>query len=249
MNFQDLHELLRLELLRRIERGDLTGTRLASQTEFQQGHVSNFLNRKRALSLDGLDRVLAAQCLTIDELLPLHLSASSDHSGQQPVAATETDSPERADNLQEIPVVSFAAAADQPQILPASIIQSIQISASLLSERRAFQGRRTMGWQRFVAIRADAQQAAAMEPVLSIGCIAVIDRHYNSLAPHHAHQPSPFAIRYGPGLIIRYIEFETGQPLLRPSSVSHPIQLLEVAGNQSASDYIIGRVCLIIDEL
>jgi len=34
MNFQDLHELLRLEVLRRIESGDLTGTRLAGQAGF-----------------------------------------------------------------------------------------------------------------------------------------------------------------------------------------------------------------------
>src|SRR5437763_15224163 len=75
MNFQDLHELLRVELLRRIERGTLTGSRLALQAGFQQAHISNFLNKKRALSLEGLDRVLASQNLTIDQILPLELSA------------------------------------------------------------------------------------------------------------------------------------------------------------------------------
>ena len=74
MNFQDLHELLRVELLRRIERGTLTGSRLAQQAGFQQAHISNFLNRKRALSLEGLDRVLASQNLTIDQILPLDIS-------------------------------------------------------------------------------------------------------------------------------------------------------------------------------
>ena len=39
MNFQDLHELVRLELLRRIERGALTRTRLAQQAGFQQAPV------------------------------------------------------------------------------------------------------------------------------------------------------------------------------------------------------------------
>src|SRR5438270_4174314 len=77
MNFQDLHELLRLELLRRIERGILTGSRLAQQAGFQQAHISNFLNRKRALSLEGLDRVLAAQNLTIDQILPLEITAAA----------------------------------------------------------------------------------------------------------------------------------------------------------------------------
>src|ERR1700730_146600 len=77
MNFQDLHDLVRLELFRRIERGTLTGSRLAQQAGFQQAHISNFLNRKRALSLEGLDRVLAAQNLTIDQILPLELTAAA----------------------------------------------------------------------------------------------------------------------------------------------------------------------------
>ncbi len=74
MNFQYLHELLRLELLRRIEQGSLTGTKLAQQAGFQQAHISNFLNKKRSLSLEGLDRVLAAQNLTVDQLLPVDLN-------------------------------------------------------------------------------------------------------------------------------------------------------------------------------
>src|SRR5271163_2588161 len=77
MNFQDLHELLRVELVRRIERGTLTGSRLAQQAGFQQAHISNFLNRKRALSLEGLDRVLASQNLSIDQILPLDLAAAA----------------------------------------------------------------------------------------------------------------------------------------------------------------------------
>ena len=77
MNFQELHELLRLELVRRIERGSLTGRRLASQAGFQQAHISNFLNGRRSLSLEGLDRVLAAQHLTVDQLLPVELAAAA----------------------------------------------------------------------------------------------------------------------------------------------------------------------------
>ena len=76
MNFQDIHELLRLELLRRIELGSLTGTSLARQSNFRQAHISNFLNRKRSLSLDGLDRVLASQNLSIEQILPLEILRS-----------------------------------------------------------------------------------------------------------------------------------------------------------------------------
>src|SRR5258707_912979 len=118
MNFQDLHELLRLELQRRIERGTLTGSRLAQQAGFQQAHISNFLNRKRSLSLEGLDRVLASQNLTIEQILPLELAAAA------PV--------QPCDPVEFIPVVSPSAAMDEPRIPVSSIIETIQVSSSRL---------------------------------------------------------------------------------------------------------------------
>ena len=85
MNFQDLHELLRQELQRRIENGALTGAQLARQAGFQQAHMSNFINSKRSLSLEGLDRVLASQNLTIEQILPLELNASALNSDRKSV--------------------------------------------------------------------------------------------------------------------------------------------------------------------
>src|SRR6185312_10435896 len=96
MNFHDLHELLRLELLRRIERGALTGSRLAHQAGFQQAHISNFLNRKRALSLEGLDRVLASQSLSIDQILPLEIDLA---------ASAAPSPPASSDPIEIVPVV------------------------------------------------------------------------------------------------------------------------------------------------
>src|SRR6202051_2337663 len=117
MNFQDLHELLRVELMRRIERGPLTGSRLAQQAGFQQAHISNFLNRKRSLSLEGLDRVLASQNLSIDQILPVDITAA-----QSPVPI-QTSEP-----IEIVPVVSPSVAMDEARILPAFIIETIQVS-------------------------------------------------------------------------------------------------------------------------
>src|ERR1700690_2182104 len=105
MNFQDLHELLRLELLRRIERGTLTGTRLAQQAGFQQAHISNFLNRKRALSLEGLDRVLAAQNLSVNQIPP-------------PRPPPPCSPPAASEPIEIVPVVSPSAAMDEARIPP-----------------------------------------------------------------------------------------------------------------------------------
>src|SRR5437764_4768149 len=69
MKFKALQENLRKALWARIEAGDLTGMRLADQIGVQQAHVSNFLNRKRGLSLEAMDRVLGAQKLSVLDLL------------------------------------------------------------------------------------------------------------------------------------------------------------------------------------
>jgi transcriptional regulator with XRE-family HTH domain len=236
MNFQDLHELLRVELQRRIERGTLTRSRLAQQAGFQQAHISNFLNRKRALSLEGLDRVLASQNLTIDQILPLDLAA-----GQSPIPTS--------DPIEIVPVVSPSAAMDEARISPSAIIETIQVSASRLHDNRARPSTKHAHWQRFLAIRTDTQQSAAMDPLVSPGAIAVLDRHYNSLAPYRAHQPTLYAVRCGAALLLRFVDFDEGRLILRPYSRDFPVQLLPLATHETPGDYIVGRVCLVFSEL
>jgi hypothetical protein len=237
MNFQDLHELLRLELLRRIERGSLTGSRVAQQAGFQPAHVSNFLNRKRSLSLEGLDRVLASQNITIDQLLPLDLTAAQ----SVPIRVS--------DPTEIVPVVSPSAAMDEARILPSAIIETIQVSASRLHDNRARPSAKHAHWQRFLAIRADTQQSAAMDPIVSPGAIAVLDRHYNSLAPYRANQPTLYAVRCGAALLLRFVDFDEGRLILRPYSRDFPVQLLPLATHETPADYIVGRVCLVFSEL
>jgi hypothetical protein len=204
-----------------------------------QAHISNFLNRKRALSLEGLDRVLASQKLSVEHILPLDLNASA-------FAPTPI---ENSEPIESIPVVSPSAAMDDARILPASIIETIQVSASRLQDNRARPSTKYANWQRFLAIRADAQQSAAMDPLLSRGAIAVLDRHYNSLAPYRAHQPTLYAVRTGAALLLRFVDFDEGRLILRPYSRDFPVQLLPLASHETPADYLVGRVCLIFSEL
>jgi hypothetical protein len=238
MNFQDLHELVRLELMRRIERGTLTGTRLAQQAGFQQAHISNFLNRKRALSLEGLDRVLAAQHLRIEEILPLEMTAGA----ATPRIAQENDPTEM------IPIVSPSSAMDDASIAPSAVIESVPVALSRLYGNRARAAGQRAHWQRFLAIRIDAQQAAAMEPLLPAGSIAVMDRHYNSLA-YRANQPSIYAVRFGPTLLLRHVDFDDRHLILRPYARNFPVQLLPLTPEESPGDYIVGRVCMVMAEV
>jgi transcriptional regulator with XRE-family HTH domain len=234
MTFADLHERLRLELLRRIEAGTLTGSRLAQQAGFQQAHISNFLNRKRSLSLEGLDRVLAAQKISIDQILPVELAASENN------ASTPTEM---------VPLVAASVAMDAARIPAAAVIESIPVSESLLYENRSRAAPGNMQWQRFVGLRMDAQHAAAMEPVLGSGSIVILDRHYTSLALYRSQQRNLYAVRIGNSLVVRYVDLEEKHLILRPYSIAHPAQLVTLRSGQSPSDLIVGRVCLVLSEL
>jgi transcriptional regulator with XRE-family HTH domain len=238
MNFQHLHELLRTELLRRIERGLLTQSRLAQQAGFQQAHISNFLNRKRALSLEGLDRVLASQNLTIDQILPLDIAAA---------AAPKTH--RTHEPIEIVPVVSSSVAMDEARVAEPAVIETVQVSASRLHDNRARPSTKYAHWHRFLAIRADAQQAAAMQPLVAPGSIAVLDRHYNSLAPYRAQQPTLYAVRCGAALLLRYVDFDDGHLILRPYSREFSVQLIRLASHESPADYLVGRVCFLFSEL
>jgi hypothetical protein len=239
MNFEDLHESLRMELGRRIERGLLTGTELARQTGFKQAHISNFLNGRRALSLSGLDRVLAAQGMSVDQMMPLDLSASSE---SEPNAETEA-----------VPVVSIATAVNDAVVRPEAVIETVQIAASALRGNRWWAPEKFAQWQRYVAVRADAQQAAAMDPLITPGALVVLDRHYHSLAPYSAQRRTLYAVRVGGGagggLLLRYVEFDGGSLILRPLAQDVSVQVITPAAKETPADYIVGRVCVVVSEL
>jgi len=244
MNFADLHELLRLELLRRIEAGSLTGTRLAQLTGFRQAHISNFLNRRRSLSLEGLNRVLEAQHLSVDQLIPLSLAATS----TPPSEDTLTSSP---DPIELVPVVTPGAAMRDARILPSNSLEYLHLASARLSSGLSRPVADRAPWQRFVALRVDAQQAAAMAPLLPRGTLVVLDRHYTSLAPFRPSQPNLYAVRGGSGLLLRYVDLEDTRLILRPLALEHPIQLIEldVPVDRRLPDHLVGRVCLQLSEL
>jgi hypothetical protein len=235
MNFQDLQELLRIELLRRIELGMLTGTGLARQVGFRQAHISNYLNKKRALSLEGLDRVLAAQGLSLDQMIPLELGATS-------------STPLPKDGIVEVPVVSAATAMNERVVRPESVVEILHVAASRLRDNRARNSAKIARWQRFVGIRVDAQQAAAMAPMIGEGAIVVLDRHYDRVAPYRAHRRSFCAVRRGPGLVLRLVELDGGRLILRPLSLAFPVEVLGLMPAETPADYLVGRVCVAVSE-
>jgi hypothetical protein len=234
MNFTQLQERLRLELLRRIDRGSVNGALLARQTGFQPSHISNFLRRRRTLSVDGLDRLLAAQMLTVRDLLALDDSSSGPRDAASSISHTA------------VPVVTPSAAIHDAVPPGSATFDLVQLPLGVLEKMRSRRATSRRGWSRFVSVRLTRQQAAGMQPMLPPETIAVLDRHYNSPVAYQPPQPSIFAVRVGNALQFRLTEFENNRLILRPLELNHPVQLLALGPHEMPSDLIVGRVCLTI---
>src|ERR1700676_1177000 len=106
MNFSQLQDRVRLELLRRIERGTLSVSLLARQTGLAQAHISNFLHGRRGLSLGALDKVLSAQRLQVSDLLPEQRGAFLD---------------EQIGPVAQVPLVPHGVAIMDPNLRPSIV--------------------------------------------------------------------------------------------------------------------------------
>ena len=234
MNITQMHERLRLELLRRIQRGTLSVSLLARQTGYGQPHLSNFLRSRRQLSLEAMDRVLAAQHLTAPDLLPPLAS------GADAVSVEEGSA---------VPVVSHAAALFEPYIRPSAVQSMLQLPAGAMRSVRSRASGTRLTWERFVAVHIAAADALAMDPLVLPDAIALIDRHYNALAAYRPNRPNLYAVRHGAHLTLRYAEFLSSHLVLRPHNIAFPLDLLEVGPGESPSELIAGRVVLVLNEL
>jgi len=233
MNFTQMHERLRLELLRRIQRGTLSVSLLARQTGFGQPHLSNFLRNRRQLSLEAIDSVLAAQHMTATDLLPvLHQPGSLPMDGEE----------------SSVPLVSHHAALFEPYIRPSAAQFMLRLPAGALQSIRSRVTSPRRAWQRFVAVRVPAADALPMEPLVLPDATALLDRHYTSLMPYRPNRSNLYAVRHGSHLTLRYVDFVSNRLVLRPHNIGFSVDLIEVDPDKSPADFIVGRVALILNE-
>ncbi|MGD0737859.1 MAG: helix-turn-helix transcriptional regulator [Terracidiphilus sp.] len=229
-----MHERLRLELLRRIQRGTLSVSFLARQSGFGQAHLSNFLHGRRQLSLDAMDRILAAQRLKADDLLPV-------------LRQTDDLSLDVAGN--SVPIVPHASALFEPYIRPSTVQSMLHLEAGVLQSLHTRVSNPRRAWQRFVAVRIPASEAQAMDPLVLPDAIVLIDRHYNSIATYRPNRPNLYAVRKGAHLTVRYADFLLNRLVLRPHNGAFAVELVEIDPGGSPGDLLAGRVALIINEL
>ena len=234
MKFKILQDNLRRILWERIESGELTGLRLAQQTGFKQAHISNFLNRKRGLSIEGMDKVLSVQHLSVLDLL-------------DPVEVNKRASilPPSGDEFENVLLTDASTAATEPLITAMRVLEILKFKKRFLSKLKAETEGDRSSWHRFVLIKLDPRDAAAMSPRLTAGATLLIDRHYNSLKPYRKGEFNMYAVLKNDTCAVRYVEPGGNHLLLRPHSHSHPIEVLSISEGKSPSDYLVGRVAQI----
>src|ERR1700681_733028 len=138
MKFKVLQDNLRKALRSRIEEGNLTGLRLAQQTGFKQAHISNFLNKKRGLSIEGMDKVLQVQHLSVLDLL--------DPSEVNKRASILPPSP---DEFENVLLTDASTAATQPLIASMHVKEILKFKKSFLRKLKPGGEGDRSAWQRF----------------------------------------------------------------------------------------------------
>ncbi len=231
MKFRMLQENLRKTLWERIDAGELTGLRLAEQTGFKQAHISNFLNRKRGLSLEGMDKVLNVQHLSVLDLI-------------DPAEVNKRASilPPSEDEFDNIVVADAHIAASEALIMSMHVKEILKFKKSFLKRlKEDVEGDRS-SWERFVIIKADTQEGMSMYPRTMPGATLLLDRHYNSLIPYRKGESNIYAVRKDESCTIKYVESADSQLILRPHNPAYPIEVITLEDGQKPGDYIVGRV-------
>ena len=232
MKFRALQENLRKILWDRIEAGELTGLRLAQQTGFKQAHISNFLNRKRGLSLEGMDKVLQVQHLSVFDLL-------------DPAEVNKRASvlPPSNDDFENVALTDCAIAATQPLIASMHVKGFLKFKKSFLHKLRPDPEGNHTSWQRFVLIKLDPRDAQAMSPRLPLGATLLIDRHYTSLKPYRKNELNMYVVLKSDNCTVRYVELAENHVLLRPHNPNSPLEVIPVPEGKKPEDYVVGRIC------
>src|SRR3954453_2534593 len=221
MKFKALQENLRKALWELIDEGELTGQRLANQTGFRQAHISNFLNRKRSLSLDGMDRVLSVQRLSVLDLLD-----------PNEVNKRATVPPPSDDEFENIFVVEGEVAASQPLIMSMKVLEIQKFKRGFLRKLRPDMHGKRADWERFVAIKI-AADGIGMFPRLLPGATVLIDRHYNSLEPYRKGEQNMYGVRKEGGCTVKYVELAANNLILRPHNQAFAVDVVTMEEGKS----------------
>lgn len=232
MTLQKMQDNLRLLIRTRIEQGQITGTTLSREAGFEQGHLSNFLNARRGLSLESMDRLLSSLGIGILDLVDVA-------EIQQRVL------PER--HAGEFETVALVAEqyAIQPQFTPGHVLQRRSFRSSFLHKLRPNMAVDRSDWLRFVLLNVKREALGNVLPSERSTATLLIDRHYSSLEPYRRSQPNLYLVRAQKRCVIGYVTMLQEHLVISPMLPRTPAEVIAIAHRQNRYESIIGRVCQI----
>jgi hypothetical protein len=230
MTFLTLQDQLRDHIRSRIRRKELTGSGLARAAGFPQGHLSNFLNFRRGLSLESMDRLLQTLNIGVIDLI------GSDEI-QQRAVPVEADS-----SLEQVALVAHEHAT-LARFAPEHILETRSFSRSFLQRLKPSTRHHRNDWVRFVVVKLDVRIARDLFAGSMTAATLLIDRHYTSLEPYRRMQPNLYAVSFGSDCSAGYLSMVGAELVLRTREPQRQLESVRIAASRSDSQYIIGRVC------
>jgi len=231
MTIQDLQQRLRAHIRLRVNRHELTGRELARAAGLPQGHLSNFLNARRGLSLESMDHLLDALQIGVVELL----RGDELEPGARP--------PRARDRLEPVALVASANAA-LARFRADQILGTRNFQRSFLRRLKVQAAVDRSDWQRFVLIKLEGAGAGGFFP-RPVSVTLLVDRYYNSLAPYRRLHPNLYAVSVWGRCLVAHISVCENCLLLRPREPRQPIEIVPIERGRSYSDYIVGRICYV----
>jgi transcriptional regulator with XRE-family HTH domain len=228
--FQTLQDSLRTGIWARLERGELTGKSLAHKAGFQQAHLSNFLNGKRGLSLQAMDRLLDVLHLDVLQL-----------AGVNEALRHAADGGHSTHPAEAVALVTFATAARAARFSADDLQDVVNFPRSFLRRLKPKTIGNRRDWTRFAVVTLDEQNVIGMAPQLVPGAQVLLDRHYNS-PPRDASSPELYAVMDNGSACVTGVTLTSGHLILRPHLQTAPVRLIAVPHGRRAGDFIVGRV-------
>lgn len=228
MTIQDLQDELRSRVRARIGRGELTGSGLAREAGFPQGHLSNFLNSRRGLSVQSMDRLLGALGIGVLDLVPdeargRHRLSRHNHKRMEQVALVSAE---------------HAALA---RFAPNQLLGTRAFAASYLRRLKVRAAVDRRDWLRFVLTKVGERGLPGLFPCAS--ATLLIDRHYSSLQPYRRWRPNLYAVSLSGRCIAAYVSLCDNCLVLRHDHAKREIEIIRLGPGESYFDYVVGRVC------
>ena len=232
MTLQQLQDQLRIHIRARIGRGEWTGVSLSRECGFQQGHLSNFLNARRGLSVEAMDRLLETLGIGVLDLV--------DGDEIQRHAAL----PGRNSSFEGVAMVS-ASNAGLAHFNADQILETHSFRSSFLRKLKPDDDGERTDWLRFVLIRIEARGIRGLLPLEISTVVLLLDRHYSSLRPYRRSRPNLYAVRLQERCFPGYASRSGDQLVLRPHNPQDAVEVVRMERGRSYSEYILGRVCYV----